>query len=159
MGEVGDKQTNFNFPLLVILVLGKLEKCQIRKPSTLFLTSKTFDLYVTIDIWRYWHQFSSGQVKVGKDNPLEMVGKRGITYSNGNKESADKKADHGGSQEKVTEVFVGDNHDDDDNDADADDAGDADNNADKGDDADDALSAARRMSRRCSPVTTTAGFH
>ena len=39
------------------------------------------------------------------------------------------------------------------------DAGDADNNADKGDDADGALSAARRMSRRCSPVTTTAGFH
>ena len=31
--------------------------------------------------------------------------------------------------------------------------------ADNADDADDAMSAARRMSRRCSPVTTTAGFH
>ena len=38
-------------------------------------------------------------------------------------------------------------------DADRDDADNAD------DDADDAMSAARRMSRRCSPVTTTAGFH
>ena len=91
---------------------------------------------------------------------MDMVSRRSITNSNGNKESADKKAGHGGSQAKVKEVFVGDNHDDADDDAnDADDAGDADNNADKGVDADDALSAARRMSRRCSPVTTTAGFH
>ena len=78
-----------------------------------------------------------------------MASKRSITNSNGNKESADKRSGHGGSQEKVKEVFTDDNHDDADNDDDADNA----------ENADDALSAARRMSRRCSPVTTTAGFH
>ena len=61
---------------------------------------------------------------------MDMVSRRSFTNSNGSKESA--------------------------YDADRDDADNADDDAD---DADDAMSAARRMSRRCSPVTTTAGFH
>ena len=43
---------------------------------------------------------------------MDMASRRSITNSNGNKESADKKAGHGGSQENVKEVFTDDNHDD-----------------------------------------------
>ena len=49
---------------------------------------------------------------------MDMASKRSITNSNGNKESADKKAGYVGSQENVKEVFTDDNHDADDADTD-----------------------------------------